>query len=158
MDAVRTQYANVRMGAPIREDGTPDPNVFDIHVCQTWEEWEENGEQKRFPVTVTAWKPDVEEVMKIMNGGLLYTVFYGHKLPPQRLTTDSPFMGDALATKETQETNMLLHIARALIGKCAQLASLHGDMTKVETRQGVTRITFKDGRVFTMNVNASIIV
>jgi hypothetical protein len=31
-------------------------------------------------------------------------------------------------------------------------------MTKVETRQGVTRITFKDGRVFTINVNASLII
>lgn len=59
------------------------PNCRDVHVCKT----ECDGN----PVTVTAWRPSPEELVKINLGEPVFLIIWGTGMPPVLVTADNPF-------------------------------------------------------------------
>jgi hypothetical protein len=80
MNPIRFGNCNIVMKAPADM-----PNCTDVHACRTT-----SGDR---PVTVTAWRPSPEELVKINLGEPVWLVIYMDGMPPVSVTADDPFVG-----------------------------------------------------------------
>lgn len=78
MNPQRFARANIVMAAP---KGMA--NCADVHACRTT-----CGEH---PVTVTVWRPDPEELVKINLGEPIYLLVWMDGMPPVAVTAHDPF-------------------------------------------------------------------
>lgn len=79
MNPIRFANANIVMAAPPGFS-----NCSDVHACRTT-----SGER---PVTVTAWRPTPEELVKINLGEPVWLVIYMDGMPPVSVTADDPWL------------------------------------------------------------------
>lgn len=78
MNPQRFPQANTVMLAPKGMD-----NCSDVHACRT--------ECAGAAVTVTAWRPSPEELVKINLGEPIFLMIWMQGMPPVLVTADNPF-------------------------------------------------------------------